>query len=80
MIAATSCMNMIVSADSAPVHLSSALQIPVVSLFENRPEKYLRWPPLNVENILLKEGKIVNDIDVIKIRDAVNFLLKKCYG
>ncbi|WP_323869276.1 glycosyltransferase family 9 protein [Xenorhabdus szentirmaii] len=80
MIAATSCMNMIVSADSAPVHLSSALQIPVVSLFENRPEKYLRWPPFNVENILLKEGKIVNDIDVIKIRDAVNFLLKKCYG
>ncbi|MDX7988704.1 glycosyltransferase family 9 protein [Xenorhabdus sp. 12] len=79
MIAATSCMSMIVSADSAPVHLCSALQIPVVSLFENRPEKYLRWHPLNVENILLKEGKVVNDIDVIKIRDAVNFLLKKCY-
>ncbi|WP_092511771.1 glycosyltransferase family 9 protein [Xenorhabdus mauleonii] len=76
MIAATSCMNMIVSADSAPVHLCSALQIPVVSLFENRPEKYLRWHPLNVENVLLREGKIVNDIDVIKIRDAVNFLLK----
>ncbi|WP_340609380.1 glycosyltransferase family 9 protein [Xenorhabdus bharatensis] len=80
MIAATSCMDIIVSADSAPVHLSSALQIPVVSLFENRPEKYLRWHPLNVENILLKEGSIVNDIDVKKICDAVNFLLKQCYS
>ncbi|EFC1623603.1 TPA: hypothetical protein RG709_001400 [Proteus mirabilis] len=29
-------------ADSAPVYLSPALNIPVIVLFENRPEKYLR--------------------------------------
>ena len=54
MIAATSCMDLVVSADSVPVHLSSALNIPVIALFENRPEKYLRWYPISVKYKLLK--------------------------
>ncbi|MBE8612984.1 glycosyltransferase family 9 protein [Providencia hangzhouensis] len=54
MIAATSCMDLVVSADSVPVHLSSVLNIPVIALFENRPEKYLRWYPISVKYKLLK--------------------------
>ncbi len=77
MIAATSCMELIVSTDSAPVHLGSALNIPVVALFENRPEKYLRWHPIGVEYKLLKNKKIVNDIEVSAVIDAVNFFLDK---
>ncbi|MBN4013705.1 hypothetical protein [Proteus mirabilis] len=30
MISATSCMDLVVSADSAPIHLSSALNIPLL--------------------------------------------------
>lgn len=75
MIAATSCMDLVVSADSAPIHLSSALNIPVVALFENRPEKYLRWYPIGVRYKLLKSTKIVNDIAPEKVAEAINYLL-----
>lgn len=75
MIAATSCMDLVVSADSGPVHLSSALHIPVVALFENRPEKYLRWYPVGVEYKLLKGERIVNDIEPDKVAEAINYFL-----
>lgn len=75
MVAATSCMDLVVSADSAPVHLSSALHIPVVALFENRPEKYLRWYPVGVEYRLLKGERIVNDIEPDKVAEAINYFL-----
>ncbi|MDR0218908.1 MAG: glycosyltransferase family 9 protein [Enterobacteriaceae bacterium] len=77
MVAATSWMDMIVSTDSAPVHLGSALKIPVVSLFENRPEKYLRWHPIGINHILIKNGKIVNDIEVVSVKNAIIQLLDK---
>ncbi|EFG1241399.1 MULTISPECIES: glycosyltransferase family 9 protein [Enterobacterales] len=75
MISATSCMDLVVSADSAPIHLSSALNIPVVALFENRPEKYLRWYPIGVRYKRLKSTKIVNDIVPEKVAEARNYLL-----
>nr|WP_276551486.1 glycosyltransferase family 9 protein [Erwinia mallotivora] len=75
LIAAMTCIDLSVSADSAPVHLSCALNIPVVALFESRPEKYLRWYPLGVNNILLHEGNIVNDISVHRVLMAVKELL-----
>lgn len=75
MIAATSCMDLVVSADSSPVHLSSALNIPVIALFENRPEKYLRWYPIGVEYKCLKSTKIVNDIEVDQIVESINYFL-----
>ncbi|EGT3611421.1 glycosyltransferase family 9 protein [Morganella morganii] len=75
LIAAMSCMDLVVSADSAPVHLSSALNIPVVALFENRPEKYLRWYPVGVEYKLLKNKGIVNDIEPCRVAGAIKYFL-----
>ncbi|CNE38951.1 glycosyltransferase family 9 protein [Yersinia nurmii] len=75
MIAAMSQLDLVVSADSAPIHLSAALQIPVVALFENRPEKYLRWYPLGVPHILLREGRQVEDIQAQSVIEAVSCLL-----
>lgn len=77
MIAATSCMDLVVSADSAPIHLASALNIPVIALFENRPEKYLRWYPIGIEYKLLKNKRNVNDIEVSAVADSVKYFLDK---
>lgn len=74
-IATISCMDIVVSADSAPVYLSSALNIPVIALFENRPEKYLRWFPVGVRYKRLKSTKIVHDIASEKVAEAINYLL-----
>lgn len=74
-IAAISCMDIVVSADSATVYLSSALNIPVIALFENRPEKYLRWFPVGVRYKRLKSTKIVHDIASEKVAEAINYLL-----
>ncbi|QCP52911.1 glycosyltransferase family 9 protein [Trinickia violacea] len=75
MIAAMSLLDLIVSADSAPVHLGSALQLPIVALFENRPEKYLRWHPLGTRHILLHAGARVDDIAFETVEKAVGTLL-----
>nr|WP_263458533.1 glycosyltransferase family 9 protein [Brenneria tiliae] len=77
LVSVMSYLDIVVSADSAPVHLASALKIPVVALFESRPEKYLRWYPIGVDNILLHEGKIVDDISVASIERAIVTLLNK---
>lgn len=63
LVAAMSLLDVVVSADSAPVHIGSALQIPVVALFEGRPEKYRRWYPL-VRHELLYAGPTVESISV----------------
>lgn len=75
MIAAMSLLDVVVSADSAPIHLSAALHIPVVALFEDRPEKYLRWYPLGVPHILLHEGARVADIQAKTVIEAASRLL-----
>ncbi|WP_145530187.1 glycosyltransferase family 9 protein [Yersinia alsatica] len=73
-VAAISQLDVVISADSAPVHISSALQIPVVALFESRPEKYLRWYPL-VRHVLLHAGPQVEDITVDAVETATRTLL-----
>ncbi|MGE4801062.1 glycosyltransferase family 9 protein [Yersinia hibernica] len=73
-VAAASQLDMVISADSAPVHISSALQIPVVALFESRPEKYRRWYPLT-RHILLHKGLQVDDITVDAVETAARQLL-----
>jgi ADP-heptose:LPS heptosyltransferase len=75
LIAAMSLLDLVVSADSAPVHLSSALQLPIVALFEDRAEKYLRWYPLGVRHVLLQAGPRVEDITVESVEEAVGVLL-----
>ena len=77
--AAMTHLNLIVSADSAPIHFASALQIPVVALFEARPEKYQRWYPLGVKHILLYEGRRVEDISVQSVSTAVEELVKEIH-
>lgn len=77
LIAAMTQLDIVVSADSAPVHLASALQIPLVALFENRPEKYRRWHPLGVRYILLHEGRSVSDIATGSVSAAVISLLSE---
>jgi ADP-heptose:LPS heptosyltransferase len=75
LIAATSTLDLVVSADSAPVHFASALGVPVVAMFEDRPEKYLRWHPLGVPHVLLYSGPKVEDIAVAQVADATCSLL-----
>lgn len=77
MIAAMSLLDVVVSADSAPVHIASALQLPVVALFEDRPEKYLRWHPLGTAHVLLRAGARVDDIGTDAVEDAVCQLLQR---
>ncbi|CNH64496.1 glycosyltransferase family 9 protein [Yersinia pekkanenii] len=73
-VAAASQLDLVISADSAPVHISSALQIPVVALFEARPEKYRRWYPLT-RHVLLHAGPQVDDITVDAVETASRMLL-----
>jgi hypothetical protein len=40
------------------------------AMFEDRPEKYLRWYPLGVPSMLLREGPRVNDISLESVNDA----------
>lgn len=75
LVAAASLLDTIVSADSAPVHLASALGVPVAALFEDRPEKYLRWHPLGVPHTILRAGATVDAIDVDALERAVLHLL-----
>ncbi len=75
LVAAMAHLDLVISADSAPVHLAAALQIPVVALFESRPEKYLRWYPLGVEHVLIHEGRHVDDISVDSVFSATIKLL-----
>ncbi|MEC5344763.1 glycosyltransferase family 9 protein [Brenneria populi] len=75
LMAAMSQLDAIVSADSAPVHIGAALQIPVIALFESRPEKYLRWYPLGVKHILIHEGARVEDIRVESVQGAIDLFL-----
>ncbi|HDR8907706.1 TPA: glycosyltransferase family 9 protein [Burkholderia multivorans] len=75
LIAAASALDVIVSADSAPVHLASALRVPVVALFENRPEKYRRWHPVGVRHVVVRAGVTVDTIGVDAVESAVHDLL-----
>lgn len=75
LVAAMSELDLVVSADSLPVHLAAALRIPVVALFEGRPEKYLRWYPLGVDHQLLHAGPRVDSITVGSVERAVSSLL-----
>lgn len=75
LVAAASVLDLIVSADSAPVHFGSALGVPVVALFEDRPEKYLRWHPLGVPHAVLRAGPNVDDIPVAQVTAATLSLL-----
>jgi ADP-heptose:LPS heptosyltransferase len=77
LIAATSVLDLVVSADSSPVHIASALGLPVVALFEDRPEKCLRWHPLGVPNVMLRAGPKVDDISVAQVADATRSLLEE---
>lgn len=75
LVAATSLLDLVVSADSAPVHFASALSVPVVALFEDRPEKYLRWHPLGVPHAVLRAGPTVDDISLAQVAAAARALL-----
>ena len=77
LVAAASLLDAIVSADSAPVHLASALGVPVAALFEDRPEKYRRWHPLGVPHMILRAGATVDAIGVDAVERAVLHLLEK---
>ncbi|AJI93660.1 glycosyltransferase 9 family protein [Yersinia ruckeri] len=79
LVAAMSQLDLVISADSAPVHLSAALDIPVVALFEARPEKYLRWYPL-VRHVMVYAGSRVDDISVDAVETAVHKLANELSG
>lgn len=73
--AAISQLDLVVSTDSSPAHLGAALKIPVVALFENRPEKYLRWYPLGVPHVIVRSGSQVSSIGVDAVHAAIQSLL-----
>ncbi len=76
LFAAASLLDVVVSADSAPVHLASALGVAVVALFEDRPEKYLRWHPLGVPHVILRAGATVDEIGADAVERSVGHLLQ----
>ncbi|TAM51608.1 MAG: lipopolysaccharide heptosyltransferase family protein [Paraburkholderia sp.] len=78
LIAAMSVLDLVISADSAPVHFASALGVPVVAMFEDRPEKYLRWYPLGIPHVLLRAGPKVDDISAAQVAAAARSLLDEC--
>lgn len=75
LVAAMSLLDIVVSADSAPVHLAAALNLRVVAFFEDRPEKWLRWYPLGTRHILLRAGARVDAITADAAAAAVDQLL-----
>lgn len=75
LIAAMSLLDVVVSADSAPVHLAAALNLSVVAFFEDRPEKYLRWYPLGIRHVLLRAGPRVDAISPDAAAEGVVQLL-----
>lgn len=68
-------LDLVISADSAPVHLASALRIPTVAMFEARPEKYQRWHPLGVPHAIVHAGPAIDTIGVEQMHAAVRSLL-----
>ncbi|MBA5204846.1 glycosyltransferase family 9 protein [Pectobacterium aroidearum] len=78
LIAAMSHLDIVVSADSAPVHFGAALQIPVVFLFEARPEKYFRWYPIGVKCIVLYRESRVDSICFDDVKNAILTLVCGC--
>lgn len=80
LIAEMSQLTIAVSADSAPVHIAAAMNIPVVALFESRPEKVLRWYPVGVRNIVIHQGRNVGCISVSSVYLAIEKLLIEIKG
>ncbi|RDU96468.1 glycosyltransferase family 9 protein [Trinickia dinghuensis] len=80
LIAAMSLLDVVVSADSAPVHLAAALNLRAVAFFEDRPEKYLRWYPLGIRHVLLRGGARVDAVSPDAAAAAVNQLLDEAPG
>ncbi|HTH73312.1 MAG TPA: glycosyltransferase family 9 protein [Trinickia sp.] len=76
-VAAMSLLDIVVSADSAPVHLAAALNLRVVAFFEDRPEKYLRWYPLGTRHVLVRAGARVDAITAEAAAAAVDQLLEE---
>ena len=77
LIAAMSLLDVVVSADSAPVHLAAALDLRAVAFFEDRPEKFLRWYPLGIAHVLLRAGPRVDAISPDDAAGAVLELLRE---
>lgn len=75
LIAAMSLLDVVVSADSAPIHLAAGLNLPAVAFFEDRPEKFLRWYPLGIAHVLLRAGARVDAISADAAAEAVERLL-----
>jgi heptosyltransferase III len=70
-------MQMLISPDTAMVHLASALKVPVVGLYYNI-EKEVLWRPFGVpyRTIVAPSGKI-EDIVVEDVLRQTNSLLKE---
>lgn len=75
LVAAMSLLDVVVSADSAPVHLAAGLNLQAVAFFEDRPEKFLRWYPLGIRHVLLRAGARVDAISADAATEAVDRLL-----
>lgn len=75
--AALSLCDRVVCCDGGPVHIASALNKPVVALFENRPEKYRRWHPWAVpyQIALPRKGTAVESIEVADVVAAYEKLV-----
>lgn len=70
--AAISLCDRVICCDGGPVHISAALNKPLVTLFENRPEKYKRWHPWNVPHCIVcaRDGVAVEGIAVADVVSA----------
>lgn len=72
--------SILVSGEGGATHIASALQIPQVALFVNRPEKLLRWQPWHSPHITLcaqSENAPVSDISLDAVLTACRKMIEQ---
>lgn len=74
LMASMTLLHYVICTDSAPLHFCSAMNIPVVGLFENRIEKLKRWHPLNVKYEIVFNERYVDSISVDQVLTAFSKL------
>ncbi|UXY15567.1 glycosyltransferase family 9 protein [Chitiniphilus purpureus] len=76
LIGALACCDVVLCSDGGALHLAVGLGKPVVSLFENRPEKYTRWYPWQVPYRLVRPtGRDIAGIAIDEVSTALDEML-----
>lgn len=79
-INAIAACDLLISGEGGTTHMASALLVPQVALFVNKPEKLKRWAPWSSEHITLHaaiENAPVSDIELNSVLKACRTMIKQ---